>query len=479
MGSNSFTPSYSSHIGKMGSDMKRFFGGDQLQNFYKDVFQPIYSGANSFSPTANSFAPDYDHMAGQAVDGFSASYSTPSGSDQFSRFRPQTDNVANQFVHKYLMSGSNAFQNIGTGSEGGTAAVAGGDWSALDAHNKEINSASSAFGVPSNLLKSMINNESSGNWLRDGYRYTYLDARGYNILPFVGMTDPAVRSLGLDPQALIGDKQGQINAMAMLVKRLADQYGGFDNAIKVYFRGEQALSGDIADENGLSSNNYYAKALNNWHYLDGLQGGNSYQQQYGQGGTANVPQKTQSVLSSLQQYLGTPYVWGSAPGKGANPSGGWDCSGMTWWLDQNFGDGSLPQGSHEQYAHAQNTGKLFTDTQQLQPGDLMFFNTGFSYRGNAASHVGVYLGNGKMIEAANPDAGTIISDVSGKVNQPGYYMGAMHQSFSGGSGGMIGGAAGAGQVINNPNIFQAKLGPGLMGGMPNNAWTSWQSALTY
>src|SRR5690606_314372 len=72
--------------------------------------------------------------------------------------------------------------------------------------------------------------------------------------------------------------------------------------------------------------------------------------------------QAQSVINVAQQYVGVSYVWGGIPGRGQNPwEPGWDCSGMTYWLDQNYGNGDLPMGSHYQYQYAQQTGKLFTN----------------------------------------------------------------------------------------------------------------------
>jgi cell wall-associated NlpC family hydrolase len=103
-------------------------------------------------------------------------------------------------------------------------------------------------------------------------------------------------------------------------------------------------------------------------------------------------------------------------------------------------------GSHYQYQYAQQTGKLFTDLSQLQPGDLVFIDSG-NYAGaganlNNAGHVAVYIGNGQILQAANPQTGTIISPLSGYQN----ILGGMKQSFSGGFGGGFGGGA----ASNNP-----------------------------
>lgn len=145
--------------------------------------------------------------------------------------------------------------------------------------------------------------------------------------------------------------------------------------------------------------------------------------------TANV------VLKEAQKYVGVQYVWGAIPGRGDNPwDTGWDCSGFTYWLDQNYGNGSLPMGSHYQYDWGIRRGAITRDTSQLMAGDLVFFDTGSRSGGgaelNGASHVGVYLGGGKMLHAANPNTGTIISNFNEYTGMyP--YLGSMHMAWSG------------------------------------------------
>jgi len=158
-----------------------------------------------------------------------------------------------------------------------------------------------------------------------------------------------------------------------------------------------------------------------------------------QGRVTNVPSPgsrpkestaAQEVVKVAESYVGqVPYVWGGIPGKGQDPSGGWDCSGMVYWLDQNYGSGQIPMGSHYQYQYAVDTGKLFTDMSQLQPGDIVFLDTGW-YGGaggnlNAAGHVGIYAGNGQLIQATNASQGTVIQPLDAY----GTILGAMHGTW--------------------------------------------------
>lgn len=123
---------------------------------------------------------------------------------------------------------------------------------------------------------------------------------------------------------------------------------------------------------------------------------------------------TDSIVSESQQFVGVAYNWGALPNAGDDPwSTGWDCSGFTQYLDSQYGNGNVPYGSHYQYQAAAEQGILKTDQSNLQAGDLLFYDTGWMAGGgsdlNRAGHVAMYIGNGQVIQAANPDVGTIIT----------------------------------------------------------------------
>jgi cell wall-associated NlpC family hydrolase len=313
---------------------------------------------------------------------------------------------------------------MGGGGQAGTTGVA-----ALDAHNNEFNAAASRLGAPANLLKAMVNRESSGNWARDGNRVAYLQERNDYILPFVGITKRAADAWGLNWNAMIGNKQAQIDGMATIVSGLAKKYGGFDNAIKVYFMGPAALNGNVKDENGLESDYYYQQAKQNWQQWDQAAG---YSGGYGDGATGS------SIVSKALEYVGVPYVWGSLPAAGDDPwQTGWDCSAFVNWLDDKYGANELPAGSHYQYQDTVDKGLLINDSNQLQSGDLVFFDTGNTAGGganlNRAGHVGMYIGNGQFVQAANPGAGTIVSSLSDYM-QKYAFLGGRRMGWSGGGG---------------------------------------------
>jgi cell wall-associated NlpC family hydrolase len=92
------------------------------------------------------------------------------------------------------------------------------------------------------------------------------------------------------------------------------------------------------------------------------------------------------VVGIAMQFLGVPYSWG-----GASPSG-FDCSGLVAYAYGQMGV-SLPH-----YAAAQYGMGVPVSRDQLQAGDLVFFN--------GLSHVGIYIGGGQFVHA--PHSGDVV-----------------------------------------------------------------------
>nr|MBA3787586.1 C40 family peptidase [Actinomycetota bacterium] len=92
------------------------------------------------------------------------------------------------------------------------------------------------------------------------------------------------------------------------------------------------------------------------------------------------------AVGIAMQYLGVPYRWG-----GADPSG-FDCSGFLMYVYSKVGV-SLPHNAAMQYGLGSPVSK-----DQLQPGDLVFFN--------GLGHNGMYIGGGSFIHA--PHSGDVV-----------------------------------------------------------------------
>jgi cell wall-associated NlpC family hydrolase len=104
----------------------------------------------------------------------------------------------------------------------------------------------------------------------------------------------------------------------------------------------------------------------------------------------------EQVVDLAEQYVGAPYRWG-----GASPAG-FDCSGFVMWVYGQFGV-SLPHNEAGQLASGPNV-----SADDLQPGDvLVFANT---YRAGL-SHVGIYVGDGQFVHAADERHGVTISNL--------------------------------------------------------------------
>ncbi|WP_313812040.1 NlpC/P60 family protein [Glutamicibacter sp.] len=98
------------------------------------------------------------------------------------------------------------------------------------------------------------------------------------------------------------------------------------------------------------------------------------------------------IAATAAKYVGVPYVWG-----GSTPSG-WDCSGFVKYVYAQHGI-NVARGTSAILGSGQ-----FKRTSNPKPGDLVFQRGG--------SHVGIYLGNGKMIGAQNPTVDTMIHSVT-------------------------------------------------------------------
>ena len=106
--------------------------------------------------------------------------------------------------------------------------------------------------------------------------------------------------------------------------------------------------------------------------------------------TDNLSAQRANIVNTAKTGLGGAYIWGGKTFKA------WDCSGFVSWVYAQHGIKLTA------YTYSM-VGEL-KPTSNPQPGDIVFQN--------GYSHVGIYLGDGKMISALNPSEGTLIHSTS-------------------------------------------------------------------
>lgn len=116
------------------------------------------------------------------------------------------------------------------------------------------------------------------------------------------------------------------------------------------------------------------------------------------GGDYEIPpealgdEKFKAMITEAEKYLGYPYVWG-----GSSPSTSFDCSGFVSWVINKSGVGSVGRQT------AQGLYNLSTpiSRSQAKPGDLVYFTKTYNSK-NPVTHIGIFVGDGKMIHCGNP-----------------------------------------------------------------------------
>ena len=111
----------------------------------------------------------------------------------------------------------------------------------------------------------------------------------------------------------------------------------------------------------------------------------------------SVSERASELVFRAMGVLGAPYRRG-----GNTVETGFDCSGFVKAMYEQTVGLILPRKAEQQAAATQKI-----DRSDLQPGDLVFFNT----MRHAFSHVGIYIGEGKFIHSPKPGSEVRVEDM--------------------------------------------------------------------
>ena len=114
-------------------------------------------------------------------------------------------------------------------------------------------------------------------------------------------------------------------------------------------------------------------------------------------GATRVAHRASDLVVTAMGFLGVPYRRG-----GSSVETGFDCSGFVKAIYEQTVGMILPRRANEQAAATEKI-----DRKELQPGDLVFFNT----LRRTFSHVGIYIGDNKFIHSPKPGAQVRVEDM--------------------------------------------------------------------
>ncbi|MGL6106160.1 C40 family peptidase [Romboutsia sp.] len=113
--------------------------------------------------------------------------------------------------------------------------------------------------------------------------------------------------------------------------------------------------------------------------------------------STSASSKSKKIVDLAYKQIGKPYSWGASGPKA------FDCSGLTSYVYKNASGITLPRTSKQQATVGKTVSK-----KNLKPGDLVFFSS----TGRGITHVGLYIGNSKMIHSPKPGQNIRIDSIN-------------------------------------------------------------------
>jgi hypothetical protein len=350
-------------------------------------FQPAQMQGGAFQPSggiSGGFQP-----SGGLGGGFQ-----PSGGIGGSPFQPSAQNP---------LLAPKAPANAGTpGQAGGNATYSGLPPEVAKWAGQAQSTFADLGGYVPDAMLAIIQHESSGNpaaYNAKGNAYGLFQQLD------IGTSDPNVEfqkahALAIDKLKMINDAYARLGLNPDDRTRARDLFlawaGQFDPATAGPSQARDIASGNNGDQ-------FLAEIMPMY---DNIVRG----RQQGAGG-ANAG----GLVQRAESLVGTPYSLGGLRGHPDQPQLGLDCSEYTAWVYQGQGV-ALSWNAQQQYNQTQRV-----DPQNLQVGDLVFFHGTNAADPDYITHVGMYIGNGRMINAQ--DGGVMEADLNSQYWQQ-HYAGA-------------------------------------------------------
>lgn len=335
----------------------------------------------------------------------------------------------------------------GTVSHGGqstSASPGGGAWAIQDQWDAHYSSASKMTGIPANVIKAFQGKETGRVTDYTGKENCEIRPESGCVALNTGIFESTAASYGLDYERIRDDPEYAAYATGVVLQHIAMdttgywgttpgktvlEEGGWEGVARIYYGGQAGYADpNWQDERGVgeTAGEYAATVMGYINQLDARgtspgTNGQSISSPHNPASNQVGSFSGKAIADLADDYVnsGIDYKWGGIPTEDQDPyATGWDCSGFVWYIMDRLGyahsdiAGGIPQGSHYQAQWAIDHNRYYEglDLNQLQPGDLVFMDTGADGGGgqnevsptaSRATHVGIYLGDGKVINAMN------------------------------------------------------------------------------
>ncbi len=168
------------------------------------------------------------------------------------------------------------------------------------------------------------------------------------------------------------------------IARTEEKKHTFEHAVEFAKEKSNGKKVDYKNEISISTNGGWRYAYGNMFYVELVS-------QY-LAVTEFDDKAVQELMNEALKYEGWPYVYG-----GSNPNTSFDCSGLTQWCYGKIGI-KLPRTAQMQY---DSELVQHIPYEEAKAGDLIFFHSTYDIS-DYVTHIGIYVGNGKMYHAGDP-----------------------------------------------------------------------------